>query len=54
MRQYEIVVKRSYVVFVEADNEEDAIMEAEETCVERNHGIADYVETTVLSVDDIR
>lgn len=50
MKQYEIVVKRSYVVFVYADNEEAAIMEAEETCVERCHGIADDMESIVLSV----
>ena len=52
MKQYEIVVTRSYVVFVEADSEEAAIAEAEETCVERCSGIADSMESVILSVEE--
>lgn len=51
MKQYEIEVTRKYTVFVDAENEDEAINYAEANYDELTHGIADLMTADILSVD---
>jgi len=51
MKQYEIEVTRKYTVFVDAENEDEAIDYAEANYAELSHGIADLMTSDILSVD---
>ena len=51
MKQYEIEITRKYIVFVDAETEDEAIEQAETNYAEMTHGIADDMWTDILSVD---
>jgi len=48
MRQYKISVQRTYIVFVEAETENEALSYAEEKAEELTNGVYDYSETETL------
>ena len=48
MKQYHVRVTRIYEVFVEAETEDQALLEAETNCVELCHGIADGVGSEII------
>lgn len=48
MKQYHVRVTRIYDVFVEAETDDQALLEAEANCVEWCHGIADDVGSEII------